>query len=239
MKGDCFMKIAICDDVVEFRKNIIGNLRIYFSYEIEITEFPSAEELLVSYKNGNFYDLVFMDVEMGKLNGIDAGIKLRKCDKRVIIIFVSNFPKYAIPAYDCEPLYFILKPIETVTFNKVMDKATEKYRLLHSHYIIKNRGEVTKIPIQEILYVEIYRKHLIFHTNFKEYETMGRLTEALNKLEPHGFCQVHQGFLVNMNHINGFNNYDVLIDNGEKVMVSVRKKAQVLKIYADYLERIY
>lgn len=233
------MNIAICDDICEFRKNVIKSLENYFNCKCKIVEFCSAEELLASYRKGNFYDIIFMDVEMGKSNGIDAGIRIREYDKNTIIIFVSSFPKYAIPAYDCEPLYFILKPIDASTFNKVMNKAVDKYKSLHSHYIIKNRGEVAKIPIKDILYVEIYRKHLIFHTISKKYETIGRLYETLRQLEPHGFCQVHQGFLVNMNHIEGFNNYDVLIDNGEKVMISVRKKAQVLKIYADYLERIY
>ncbi len=233
------MRIAVCDDAIEFRKIVIKNLENYFKYQNEVSEFSSAEELLKSYKTGVFFDIIFMDVEMEKLSGIDAGVKIRKYDKNVVIVFVSNYPKYAIPAYDCEPLHFILKPIEVTMFNKVMNKAIEKYKILHSDYVIKNRGDMTKIPIKEILYVEIYRKHLIFHTISGNYETIGKISEALDKLKPYGFCQVHQGYLVNMNHINGFSNYDVIIDNGKKVMISVRKKSEVLKIYADYLGRIY
>lgn len=233
------MKIAVCDDNFEFRQSVIKYLKDYFECEIQIFEFVSAEEMLASYEGEKEYDIVFLDVEMEKMSGIDAGIKIREYDKKVIIIFVSNYSKYAIPAYECEPLYFILKPLEAIKFNKIMNKAMEKYSLLHSYYIIKNRSYITKIPINEILYVEICRKHLIFHTFFGKYEAVGKISEALKKLAPYGFCQIHQGYIVNMNHIKGFEKFDVVMSNGERVMLSTRKKSEVLKIYAGYMERIY
>lgn len=234
------MKIAICDDCLEYRSVIAKRLKsLDLIEDISYFEFSCSEDLLYAYNLGTRFDVIFLDVEMGAINGVDAGVKIREMDEKVIIIFVSNYPQYAIPAYDCEAFYFVVKPIESCKFDKVICKAIEKYKILHSDYVIKNRGDITKIPIKEILYVEIYRKHLIFHTTSGNYETIGKISEALDKLKPYGFCQVHQGYLVNMNHINGFSNYDVIIDNGEKVMISVRKKSEVLKIYADYLGRIY
>lgn len=234
------MKIAICDDSLEYRSIIKSNLKCFYRVEnFSCHEFTCSEELLYAYKHGDKFDIIFLDVEMGGVNGVDAGVQIRKYDDKVIIIFVSSYPKYAIPAYDCEAFYFIVKPIDSHKFDEVLHKAIDKYKLLHQYYIIKNRGEVIKLPVNQILYIEIYRKHLIFHTASGNYETIGKISEALDKLKPYGFCQVHQGYLVNMNHINGFSNYDVIIDNGEKVMISVRKKSEVLKIYADYLGRIY
>lgn len=233
------MRIAICDDCVQFRENIFklisSNLKS--PNNIIFVQFSSAEEILKAYKSGKRYDLIFLDVEMGMVNGIDAGIKIRQYDAKAIIIFVSSYPKYAIPAYDCEAFYFIVKPIDEQKFKKVLYKAIEKYKLLHQYYIIKNKGEVQKIAVKDILYVEIYRKHLIFHTTARNYETVGKISEALVELSPYGFCQVHQGYLANMNRIKEFIDYDIVMDNGEKVMISVRKKAEVLRRYADYLER--
>lgn len=234
------MKIAICDDCLEYRSIIAKKLKsLDLIKDISYSEFSCSEDLLYAYNVGTRFDIIFLDVEMGAINGVDAGVKIREVDEKVIIIFVSSYPKYAIPAYDCEAFYFIVKPIDEPKFKKVLYKAIEKYKLLHQYYIIKNKGEVQKIAVKDILYVEIYRKHLIFHTAARNYETVGKISEALVELSPYGFCQVHQGYLANMNRIKEFIDYDIVMDNGEKVMISVRKKAEVLRRYADYLERTY
>lgn len=233
------MQIAICDDSMQFRNEILSNLNhcTALSGENKYSQFSSAEDLLNAYNGGKRYDIIFLDVEMKNINGVDAGIKIRKYDTKVIIIFVSSYPKYAVPAYDCEAFYFIVKPIEQNKFIKVVNKAIEKYKLLHQYYIIKNKGDVKKIPINDICFLEIYRKHLIFHTVTGNYETIGKISEALVELSPYGFCQVHQGYLVNMNHIKKFENYDIILLNKERVMMSIRKRSDVLKEYANYLER--
>ena len=235
------MRIAICDDSMQYRNEILSNINknISISEEIVYSQYSSAEDLIRAYSDGKRYDIVFLDVEMKKINGVNAGIKIRNYDTKVIIIFVSSYPKYAIPAYDCEAFYFMVKPIEPDKFTKIINKAIEKYKMLHQYYIIKNKGEVLKLPINDILYVEIYRKHLIFHTQSNKCETIGTIKDALTTLSPYGFCQVHQGYLVNMNHIKAFDKYDIIIDNGERVMISVRKRAEVLRMYANYLERTF
>lgn len=234
------MKFAICDDCLEYRSVIAKKLKsLELIEDISYSEFSCSEDLLYAYNLGTRFDIIFLDVEMGAINGVDAGIRIREMDENVIIIFVSNYPQYAIPAYDCEAFYFIVKPIESCKFDKVICKAIEKYKLLHRYYIMKNKGEIRKILVSDILYIEIYRKHLIFHTFNNKFETLGKISEALSELKPYGFCQVHQGYLVNMNHIKEFTNYDIVMSTGEKVMMSVRKKAEVLRDYACFLERIY
>lgn len=234
------MKIAICDDCSQHRNIILHNLNCTMHIkDLAFFEFTCSEKLLESYEGGARYDIVFLDVEMGKINGVDAGIRIRGYDLKVIIIFISNYPKYAIRAYDCEAFYFIEKPIELNKFKIIINKAVERYKLFHQYYIIKSRSEVKKIEINSIYYIEIYKKHLIFHTATGKYETIGKISEALKKLSPYGFCQIHQGYIVNMNKIKDFEKFDIILDNNERVMISVRKKAQVLRDYALFLERIY
>ena len=232
------MKIAVCDDSSQYRQIIINNLKeITLMPNFSCTEFSSSEDLLYSYNNGEKFDIIFLDVEMGEIDGVEAGIRIREYDSKAIIIFISNHPQYAIPAYDCEAFYFIVKPIVPTKFKKVINKAMEKYKLLHQYYIIKNKGQVKKIVINDIYYIEIYRKHLIFHTGTGKYETIGKISEALTNLSAYGFCQIHQGYLVNMSKIKDFDDFDIILDNNEKVMISVRKRAEVLKTYAKFLER--
>lgn len=145
------MNIAICDDSAQARNDILFHIKCngIDTSRVERTQYDSAEVLLDSYFHGKRYDIIFLDVEMNGISGVDAGIKIRKYDSKVIIIFISSYPKYAIPAYDCEAFYFIVKPIDSNKFTRVMNKAIEKYKVLHQFYIIKNRGEVKKLAIEE------------------------------------------------------------------------------------------
>ena len=233
------MRIAICDDMPECRVQVREHLNRYTATECfsSVTEFASADDLLAAYEQGNRFDLIFLDVEMAQTNGIDAGMRIKELDKQAILIFVSAHPQYAVFSYDCDALYYIVKPIDGDKFDRVLGKAMEKYKLLHQEYVLKNRSEIQRLAISDILYVEICRKHLLFHTVSGTYETVGKLSEALDELRPYGFCQVHQGYVVNMNHIKSFAQNDVVLSNGARVMVSVRKKTEVLRQYANFLER--
>ena len=233
------MRIAICDDMPECRAQVREHLNRYTAVGCfsSVTEFASADDLLAAYEQGNRFDLIFLDVEMAQTNGIDAGMRIKELDKQAILIFVSAHPQYAVFSYDCDALYYIVKPIDGDKFDRVLGKAMEKYKLLHQEYVLKNRGDVRRLAISDILYVEICHKHLLFHTTTGTYETVGKLNEALEELHPFGFCQVHQGYVVNMNHIKSFAQNDVVLSDGTHVMVSVRKKTDVLRQYANFLER--
>ena len=233
------MNIAICDDISTDRNAIITLIHLYNnSINPKITQYKDAESLLQAYSQGKRYDVLFLDVEMNQINGIEAGVQIREQQPDILIVFVSNYPQYAIPAYDCNPLYFITKPINTERFHTVFTKVIEKYKALHQYYTIRNKGQFFKILIKDIYYIEIYRKHIIFHTQTEIFETTTTtLGETLETLAPHGFLQIHQGIIVNMEHIKNIQKYSITLDNDTQLMISVRKKSDVLKTYAQYIER--
>ncbi len=235
------MIVAVCDDESYCRDAVMQNLidSGLMPEDTEYHRYSSATNLLTAYADGQRFDIVFLDVEMSGTDGILAGVKIREYDDKVIIIFVSAYDRYAIPAYDCEPFRFITKPIDKTLFNKAIKKALLKYASQRGQFVIKNNNASTKISTDDILYIESYKKHLIIHTADKQYETPGRLGEAEAKLRDYGFCRVHQGYIVNMEHIDSFDSYDIVLSTGEKVMMSIRRKAEVLKKYAQYLERMY
>ena len=133
------MKIAICDDMELYRKDIIDAIdsKKLLGDFVEYTEFDSAEALLVAYETTK-YDVIFLDVEMAKLNGIDAGIQIRNKNNKTIIIFVSSYPHYSIPAYECEPLYYLTKPFKNNDLTKVFNKISKN---VNSGIIIPNTDE--------------------------------------------------------------------------------------------------
>ena len=230
------VKLAVCDDSsLDINKLISCLESCRFSEAIQITKFQSGE-LLVSAHKQNPFQIVLLDVDMPNLNGITVGKMLRKYDEKVLIIFTTSYPQYAIEAYDCEAFHYLLKPISTQKLETVINRAIHKCCLNKKYIKIKIQNKVIQLPIREILYIEYCRKHILYHTENRVIETVGRFCDVLDELIKYGFYQVHQGYIVNFAKVQDFCGYSVILNNGQSVMISVRKKSAVLLAYANYVE---
>lgn len=231
------MKIFICDDDSFSRAQIKTYLDGYDSNRhFEISEFTTGVEMLHELKTGHA-DIIFLDIEMEIIDGIDTAKLIRITDRRAIIIFVSSHQERVFDAFDCEAFHFITKPFTQQKFNDVFAKAIQKYKFLNKTIPVQWKNTSVELPIEKIKYFESYRKHVIFHTYDGEYQMIANLSDVLNELSPYGFTQTHQGYAVNMNLIRRFDGLDILLDDGTKVPMSVRKKAEVVSTYAKYVTR--
>lgn len=231
------MKIFICDDDSSSRAQIKTYLDIYGPCShLEISEFATGVEMIRALKSGHA-DIIFLDIEMEIIDGIDTAKLIRITDRRAIIIFVSSHQERVFDAFDCEAFHFITKPFTQQKFNDVFAKAIQKYKFLNKTIPVQWKNTSVELPIEKIKYFESYRKHVIFHTYDGEYQMIANLSDVLNELSPYGFTQTHQGYAVNMNLIRRFDGLDILLDDGTKVPMSVRKKAEVVSTYAKYVTR--
>lgn len=232
------MNFCICDDdkVIhhEIYKLILSNIKT--NTQIDITHIFSAEELIEKYNQNQFFDIIFLDIEMKSLSGIDAAKTIRDLHPKAIIIFVSNYPHYVFDAFDVEALHFLVKPISPSEFKNVFDRAINKYKKTNSTISLKWQNERYVIKIDTIKYIEGYKRHITFYTQDGAYEAIGKITDILNELSPHGFIRTHQGFIVNMDYIKRFDTTDVVLFDGTKVMISVRKRAEALQAFDKYLK---
>ncbi len=233
------MKICICDDD-SFIIQEIRNLLIPFQTEensFEISAFSCGEDLINYYNRGIRFDILFIDIEMNNINGIETTEIIRKYSQEAIIIFVSSHPNYIFDAFRIEALHFIVKPIKENEFNEVFSRAMKKFTSANTNLILKWERERNKISINKISFVEGYRRHLTVHTAEGIFESVGKISEIYEILKPHGFVRVHQGFLVNMHHIKNFKANEIELTDGSKVAVSVRKKQEALKIYDVFIRK--
>lgn len=231
------MRIAICDDEPLARKQQREYIEAYDkALCFEIAEFTTGEELIRSLKEHHI-DIIFLDIELGKIDGIDTANLIRINDRKAIIIFVSSHRERVFDSFDCEAFHFITKPFTQEKFNDVLTKAIEKYRFLNKSISITQKGDSIEMPIEKIKYFESYKKHVIFYTYEGEYQMPATLTEILNELSPYGFLQTHQGYVVNMNLIRRFDGLNIILVDGTKVPISFRKKTNVISEYAKYVVR--
>lgn len=231
------LKICICDDDKGTHTILTSYLQNFKeeNFEFEIKNYFSAEDLINHYKD-DYFDLIFLDIEIGPHNGIDVAEKIRKMTSKTIIIFISNFPHYVFDSFRVEALHFLVKPISEAEFANVFNRALFKFKSVNSSISLKWQNERYVIKISTIKYIEGYKRHITIYTTDGTYEALGKIPELLKELSPHGFIRIHQGFIVNMDYIKRFDSSDVVLFDGTKVMISVRKRAEALQSFDKYLK---
>ena len=235
------MRICICDDDLTFCNEIC---RMLSEYEKNNTNIQFETETFCNFSDcrnklcDGMFDIVLMDIEIGGENGINriADVKVDKPD--LIVIYVSAHPHYVFDSFETEPINFLTKPVDNALFNSTMQRAIKKYTDINQSIAIKWHHTTTQVLIKDICYVESYNRHILYHLNNKQiYETVGKLPKVATELEPHGFVQCHQGFLVNMNYIGSFGEDEIYMKNGDTVLMSIRKKLSTKQAYYEYLTR--
>lgn len=233
------MKICICDDDIIIREKIKELLQKNADINeiIDITAVSCGEELLELFGTQKQPDIVFLDIEMNGINGLETAERIREKSESVIIIFVSAHPSYVFDSFSFDALYFLCKPLKEEEFVTVMARANEKYKRTRARLTIRWHGERYSIPVNDIRYIEGYNRHIMVHTASESFEAVGRLSDVYQLLSFHGFVSVHQGYIVNMKYIRIFKNDAIILHGNKTIPVSLRKRQQALKIYDDYIQK--
>lgn len=233
------MKLAICDDDLVVHEQIYSLLEDEkFSHlSFDVIDFNSGEELLDYYSSGEKADIIFLDIEMETTSGIEAAQKIRETDEDTIIIFISSHSCYIFESFRVEALHFMIKPIDEYEFFDVFTRAIQKFNRTRSFLPLQKGNELYKIKIDDIVFVESYMRHIAVHTTSEVIEAVGKLSELLKALEPHGFIRIHQGFIVNMNYIKKIDKKDVVLTDDKKLSISVRKRNDTMLRFSDYLKK--
>ncbi len=233
------MQIAICDDSIKdatYLQRLCRTADQLRTFNIDIytdsMAFFNALERDVA-----IYDLVFLDIDMPQIDGIHLGKYLAEHSPNTIIVFTTSYPQYAIQAFDCNAFHYVLKPCSPEKIQEIIKRVTLKYKQIHQYFAVKYRNQTYRIPIKDIYYIECCRKHIIYHLKDRTIETIDKLGRVLSELESLGFYQVHQGYIVNFDKVYDFKDYSIILDDQSKVMMSVRKKKEVMMAYTKYAER--
>ena len=228
------MKIAICDDS---QAELTALVKYAASDKHQIMAYLSGENLYREIENGGRFDLIFLDIDMPKMSGLETARAIRSKDEKTVIVFITNHAQYALEAFECEAFHYLIKPVSKDRISEIIAKAERKLDKKSDYCVIKTKGKSIKLLISDIYYLECMRKHVIYHTKDRSFETVDSLSNAFKALCAHDFIMVHQGYIVNMNKIVDFNDKFIILDNGQKVEMSVRKRKETLLKYAEFLER--
>lgn len=197
------MRIALVDDMPFDKKLLYEHLCKYEAeneLKFDITEFSSGLEFLEQYDGG--FDIIFMDIDMPHLNGIEAARRLRQVDPMVVLVFVTNIAQYAICGYEVNAIDYLLKPVSWLTFRSKLEKAV---RAVPSHaedsLIIPCEDSFLRVPVSDIYYLEKEKNYILYHTAQGVFRDRGSMTEMTARLEPSHFSRCTSGCLVNLRYV--------------------------------------
>lgn len=230
------MKICICDSDKYLCDELIKIIsECFFSVEaFSVRCYYSPEEMFINddYKN---FDVYFIDADK---KGAEIAEVIRSCRKDAIIVLSGNSDEHIFDAFMVEALYFLRKPINRDELAQLFRRILTKYQSLNPSLILRWKNERHIIKIPDIIYIEGYNRHLTFYTKHGEFSSVGKIQNIYEKLLIHGFMRVHQGYTVNMHYVKHFNNNEVIMFDGTKVMISTRRRTEALKIYDEFLKNI-
>lgn len=215
------MKCVIIDDEPIARKG----MRRLIETRSELTlvaEFDSASKA-AEWFTDNDADLVFLDIEMPGMNGIDFA---RRISAKSMVIFTTAYSDYAVEGFEVEALDYLVKPIDPVRFDKAVDRAAA-YNALKAEsdagnpeadlefIIVKADRKYMRLKLEDILYVEGLKDYVIIHIDGKRVVT--RMTiKTIEETLPHPqFIRVNRSFIVNRDKIDAFDNNDVTVGTTE------------------------
>lgn len=228
------IRIAICDDE-EIVRNQLKELILRQKNDCHIQIFATGQEFLDAKEQ---FDLIFMDIQMNGVNGIEAARIFRKENEEAVLVFVTGLKEYVFEAFDVEAFHYLLKPIDedrfVFVFQKALSKILKRKEPLANSLFVKTRKRNFTINKEEIIYIESRTKKVAIHTVSEVIEVYGAIGEFEESLGEN-FCRCHRGYLVHLRHVTEYENDVIYMDNGDQVYLSKRKYSDFVKSYMRYL----
>ena len=219
------MRIAICDDDISFTsklEDIISRECAKNGKKTEIDVFFDGETLVKSIENGHRYSMIFLDIEMKRMNGIAAARRIRQLDRYTLIIYISSYDDYLKELFEVEPFRFIPKPIQLEQLQRYCAEAIKKIEGMNNLFVYNYNKEEYSVPIKEIVYFESNKRLIDIHMNDGTvrsfYGKLNNIEKEIQKINKH-FIRIHQSFLVNYSYIKSMTYSEVALEYNDEEYV--------------------
>ena len=230
------MRIAVVEDDAKYREQAESFLHRYskeHALSFEISIFQDGAAIADGYRP--VYDIIFLDIEMPHLDGMKAAHIIREKDEHVILVFITNVARYAVKGYEVQAMDYILKPLSYDSFSSKMDRIVRTAKRREEKSVLLSSADGTKrIPVSHILYAEVIRHQVIYHTEDGDIFVRASLKDAEDLLEGCGFEKCNSGFLVNLRHVRGVAD-DFALVGSDRLPVSRAKKKAFMQALAAYI----
>lgn len=234
------MRVAVCDDdlgcgeqIEQWVKKLQENTRRTFYIRV----YTNAETFLKEWRESEDFDLIFLDIELPGISGVELGAEIRKHveSDEISIVFISGKDSYCMDLFGVEPLNFHLKPLEAEDIVNDVEKVWKRKNRQKKVLTYREEGFQWTIPVEEIVYVEAKTKLLeITLRNEKKIVIRDTITRIAEELKEQYICQCHRSYLVNMRYVNRYLNRVLFLENGREMPVGKTYVNEVKRVWERY-----
>lgn len=211
-------KIAICDDMeqdVQYIASVVKEWAKQENVSVDIHTFPSAESFLFDYAEHKDYDILLLDIEMPSMNGVKLAKRIRQENDAVQIVFITGYSDYIAEGYDVAALHYLMKPVSIDKLFAVLNRAVMKIRKNEKSLFLSLAGEMVRIPVYEIKYLEVRQNYVTIHAK-NEYIVKKTLSEFERELDER-FYRMGRSYLVNLLYIDRITKNTVFLSDGSAI----------------------
>ena len=233
--------VLVCDDDATFVENMttrLNELALQLKRKIKVTKVVHPEYLTA--KTARDIDIAFLDIDMGKINGMDIAREFRTIRNDFVLIFVTNYREYAPEGYEVRAFRYLPKDELNQKLPDYFEKALKVCREEREHIFVLCEKEDVIIAPRNLIYAETYLRSLRLHlcnTDRNTLTTHMSISALENQLQNRGFLRIHQSYLVNMNYIRLLQSTTTQLKDGTKLPTSARNYQNLKRIYLDWKGR--
>ncbi|WP_439444173.1 LytR/AlgR family response regulator transcription factor [Listeria aquatica] len=230
------MRIAIVEDNVAHQETLLRYLNAYTAenkLELLVDCYRDGIEIVDHFKCN--YDVIYLDVEMDIMNGMEAAKRIRARDEEVLIVFVTNYVQWAIEGYSVGAIDFLLKPLTFFHFEEHFKKILNKLAAKVKKAIpVKVGSGIKKVLLDNILYIESEGHYLHFHLKTESFTILESMKNMEARLTEEHFFRCHNYYLVNLKYVKSIEK-NLLLIGSEKLQISRPRKKAFMEALTNYL----
>lgn len=225
------LRIAICDDEKLFlkqEKELIAKILDESNNEYEIDKYTSGKALLKNKEKIAKYDIVFLDVDMNEIDGLETAKRIRIFNESIFIVFVSAYYSYSLEGYKVNAVRYIIKENENLelSYRECIISILEIMNATHNTITFNFQEGDIELDVSKIMFIESNLHKLIFHMNGSS-KMDYTMYEKLDNIQIDGFCRIHKSYLINMKYVVDMSRYNVVLADEIKLRVAKTRYPEV------------
>ncbi len=235
------IKIAVCDDDISFTgitQTYLEQISSDYRTELEISVFLSGSALTREYQAGNNFDLIFLDIEMNGMDGIETAKHIREQDYHALIVYISSHDEYLRQLFEAEPFRFLKKPVAYEDLLAVFFQAQKRITAMQNDYFCFRSGKnLMKVFCKDILYFESSGRKVVLHTTQRAYEFYDKLNNIEESLKDFRFVRIHKAYLVNIDNVESFQYERLALTDGTILSISEKNRPRLRNEFWHYFRK--
>lgn len=239
------LRICICDDDKFYGTRLEDYIMEYISnkegIEVDVDIYESGVTLAKQISTEQeSYQILYLDIEMEGMNGIETAKLIRQIDKELVIIYVTSYEKYTLESFEVSPFRYLIKPIEKDAFHMVLEQAINEVMLKNQYLFFKAKNRQYQVKCDRIVTIMSEKGRMVeIHTSDSEdvISFYGKIKDIEKLLNPFSFVKINPGTIVNLNFVYIITNSEIKLTTNEILPISRGQKSRVKNVYNDFLKR--